>query len=1190
MKYKFGWCATIMTLAIGGGIASNSGRLQAGTIYQWYNLGPRAIVQKLGWNNDILNYNTATYSGRVTALAIDPANPNHWLLGAAQGGVWETSDAGGSWNPRTDDQASMAMGAVAFAPGKPTLVYAGTGESNFRGDDYAGAGLLESQDGGTHWQMLNPSFAKTSFSHIVVDPLNSQSLVAATTRGGAGIRDAATGDVLLTGAPPRGIYVSADGGTNFMRALTGEATALVANPQNFNDQYAGLGEIYGDPTNGVYRTTDNWQSWSLISGPWITNAYIYSQIPIATNIQVFCTNSICYTNFLVVYTNAVTGTNISAGGRIAMAISPTAPNVLYVGLAGLRTRYTSPLEGIWVTTNAWAANPTWTQITTVFTPAVDSDGKWTPRFWYYFDLLVDPSDPFTVYLAEFDVWKYSAGTWTDVGNWGVNVHPDNHVMAWVPRANQTYQMLLGNDGGVYLSDVGVTGYWTSLNQDLRITQFYKGAVDPTGQNMLALGGAQDEFTEAFTGDPGWNYILGGDGGDCAIASGNPLGHWIVSYDTQSDSDYGNNEVNIFTTGLNQPNSYWAGSGINDSLAGSKQFYIHFEKAPQNDNLVIAGTARLWRCTTMFSNPSWTANSPTMSDATGLPVPISAMAFAPSDPNGAVYAYGTEDGQLRITYSAGQNWSNPDPNNVLPNRYVSGFAFSPADPNTLYVSFSGFDEDTAAQPGHLFKTSNALSGSPTWTDVSPPVNLPNNCVAIDPANAASVFVGTDQGVWQSGNGGGNWTHFGPVNGMPNVAVYDLRFNANSQITAFTHGRGAYLLSKINIPYIVGVKPPFHPIFGCLTCPPDWAWLNPGDQVSIPIALQNILPIDTVDLKATLLPTASISPITMLKDYGVLPSQGPAVSREFQFVANLAAPGGAGLSCGDTVQVVLQLSDQGVDLGQVSLPFRLGAPRHPLVEDFENGFTGWTSGATGSAVAWETTTNLPPNLPGAGEDDFAAPPATNTSAFVADTLGRGESYLISPPCSVATAQAQLSFQQAFDVLNPFDGGVLEIAWGSLPFQEITQAGGTFIQGGYNTVLSDRNPLGPRPAWSGNSVGWQPVVVNLPAAAAGQMVRLRWDFGATIGLTNGGWFVDSVLITEPGCLPPVSNPVILNPQPSGTQFTFEINTVSNRNYLIEWTTNLSHSAWQTLEVLPGNGTQQVVTVPIGPDKQRFYRFVVE
>src|SRR5712691_2624407 len=68
-------------------------------LYYWYNIGPQPIntIDALHTNYNIIERD----SGRVSALAVDPANSNHWLIGAAQGGIWQTTDAGNNWSPRT---------------------------------------------------------------------------------------------------------------------------------------------------------------------------------------------------------------------------------------------------------------------------------------------------------------------------------------------------------------------------------------------------------------------------------------------------------------------------------------------------------------------------------------------------------------------------------------------------------------------------------------------------------------------------------------------------------------------------------------------------------------------------------------------------------------------------------------------------------------------------------------------------------------------------------------------------------------------------------------------------------------------------------------------------------------------------------------------------------------------------------
>ena len=108
----------------------------------WRCLGPMMIPNgqtrsdQLGARVDV--------SGRVAAIAVDPRDPEHILVGAAGGGIWESRDGGGGWSPRSDHAQTLAIGALAFDP-HSTTVLAGTGEGNFW--SYLGAGVLRSADG-----------------------------------------------------------------------------------------------------------------------------------------------------------------------------------------------------------------------------------------------------------------------------------------------------------------------------------------------------------------------------------------------------------------------------------------------------------------------------------------------------------------------------------------------------------------------------------------------------------------------------------------------------------------------------------------------------------------------------------------------------------------------------------------------------------------------------------------------------------------------------------------------------------------------------------------------------------------------------------------------------------------------------------------------------------------------------------
>src|SRR5436190_21558543 len=96
-------------------LATPTGRFTEG---RWNSIGPTRIEAPGG-----------PWAGRVASVAVDPFDPMHWIVGAALGGIWVSRDGGATWSPRTDDAASLASGAVAFAPSVQGRVYAATGES-----------------------------------------------------------------------------------------------------------------------------------------------------------------------------------------------------------------------------------------------------------------------------------------------------------------------------------------------------------------------------------------------------------------------------------------------------------------------------------------------------------------------------------------------------------------------------------------------------------------------------------------------------------------------------------------------------------------------------------------------------------------------------------------------------------------------------------------------------------------------------------------------------------------------------------------------------------------------------------------------------------------------------------------------------------------------------------------------------
>src|SRR5690606_17306944 len=89
--------------------------------------------------------------GPMTAVAGAASRPHVFFAGTARGGVWKTTDAGGTWRPVFDDQPTGVIGTIALSPSNPDVVIVGTGTAPLASDVASGAGLFRSTDGGATW-------------------------------------------------------------------------------------------------------------------------------------------------------------------------------------------------------------------------------------------------------------------------------------------------------------------------------------------------------------------------------------------------------------------------------------------------------------------------------------------------------------------------------------------------------------------------------------------------------------------------------------------------------------------------------------------------------------------------------------------------------------------------------------------------------------------------------------------------------------------------------------------------------------------------------------------------------------------------------------------------------------------------------------------------------------------------------
>jgi hypothetical protein len=137
----------------------------------------------------------------------------------------------------------------------------------------------------------------------------------------------------------------------------------------------------------------------------------------------------------------------------------------------------------------------------------------------------------------------------------------------------------------------------------------------------------------------------------------------------------------------------------------------------------------------------------------------------------------------------------------PQRFVSGIAVDPNDPNHAFISFSGYNAYATASgtaTGHVFDVHySTMSHQATWTNIDNNLgDQPITGIAYDPVDR-NLFVSTDFGVdaLAVGANSTNWVPAGT--GLPPVAVYGLTIDSTAAgarvLYAATHGRSAWRLS-------------------------------------------------------------------------------------------------------------------------------------------------------------------------------------------------------------------------------------------------------------------------------------------------------------------------------------------------------------------------------------------------------------
>ncbi|NNK83333.1 MAG: glycosyl hydrolase, partial [Flavobacteriaceae bacterium] len=295
-------------------------------------------INGLKWRN----VGPALTSGRISDIAVNPANPFEYYVATSSGGVWKTENSGVTYTPIFDNEGSYSIGCVTMDPNNTNVIWVGTGENNNQRSVAFGDGLYKSIDGGKSWKKVGLGNSE-HIGKIIVHPDNSDVVYVA-----------AIGPLWSKGGD-RGLYKTTDGGKSWQNILSFDehtgVNDVVMDPRNPEVLYASSLQrrrhvytyVGGGPGSGLHKTTDGGQTWTKIQ----------KGLP---DVEL---------------------------GRIGLAISPANPEIIYAIVEAAEGK-----SGVFASTNRGA---TW-----------EKRGSHVTSGNYYQEIIADPIEENTIY--SMDTW------------------------------------------------------------------------------------------------------------------------------------------------------------------------------------------------------------------------------------------------------------------------------------------------------------------------------------------------------------------------------------------------------------------------------------------------------------------------------------------------------------------------------------------------------------------------------------------------------------------------------------------------------------------------------------------------------------------------------------------------------------------------------------------------------------------
>ena len=683
--------------------------------------------------------------GRTRAVAGVPGQPAVFYIGAVNGGVWKTDDAGRTWQPIFDAEPTQSIGAIAVAPSDPNILYVASGEGLLRPDLSVGNGIYRSADGGRTWEHRGLADGQ-QIAELAIDPHDPKRVFAAVLGHPYGPN------------AERGIYRTTDAGRTWERVLykdqdTG-GSAVAIDPANPQVVYAGLWQArlgpwedkneYNGTGGGLFKSVDGGSTWKKLTQGLPPNLV-----------------------------------------QVNLAVAPSQPQRLYAIVATNEPGEYSSAAGLGVFRSD-DAGESWARITTDPRPALRIGGG---------DLSiirVDPRNADVVYATGLVTTKSSDGgkTWLSLrGAPG----GDDYQNLWISPDDPHIIALVSDQGAVITLNGGET-WSTWFNQPT--AQLYHVSASPTFPYRLCAG--QQESGSVCIASRG-------NDGSITNQDWHPVGVIEYGYVAPDPLDpdliygAGRSEVTRYHWSTGQVENVTPIPVRGTDVRVDRTQPVMF--SPLDPHTLYYAANRLYR--TQDGGATWQAISPDLArEASGAPPSVGTLhpkgaeaqrgviyALAPSRLDAGRLWAGTDDGLVWLTEDGGGHWSNITPPALTPWSKVTQIEASHFDADTAYVSVSRMRIDDLRP--YIYRTRDR---GRTWQAiVSGLPDSPVNAVREDPQRKGMLFAATETAVWVSFDDGDHWQSL-QLN-LPHTSMRDLLIHEDDLIVA-THGRSIWILDDIS----------------------------------------------------------------------------------------------------------------------------------------------------------------------------------------------------------------------------------------------------------------------------------------------------------------------------------------------------------------------------------------------------------